>query len=160
MTSGSMIAGREIESRRALPEDDPFALSLVEQNHREGVAAVTLDALRDVDTAIHESVAHDLSVVVAARGADVSRREPHRGTRAEGRGGLSAARDGVMRDPQLRGWAVRLRKLRKAIDVVDGVGSDADDVKHRQNSKCKIQKSKVESPKPRALSPEPRVPKS
>jgi hypothetical protein len=36
----------------------------------------------------------------------------------------------VVRDPELRGGAVRVRELREAIDEVDGVGADADDVNH------------------------------
>src|SRR4030095_12673523 len=79
-------------------------------------------------------VAKAAAVVVGAGRADVLRAQPHRRASAQRRRHLPAARERVAADPHLGVRAVTLRIGGELIDVIDGIGTDADHVEHRSHA--------------------------
>ena len=83
-----------------------------------------------VDSPTRQLVADTVSVGVVARGSDVRGSQSERRAGAQGGRGLAAARDSMTGDPHLGLRAVGAGKLGQAIDVIDGVRADTDDVVH------------------------------
>ena len=124
------VAGSQVQTGVAVPEHDPLALHVIDENHRIRVGGVSYGGMRDLDAAARQLLADQTSAVVVACRTHIAGSQPHCRTRAQRSGGLAAARDRVMCNPHLGRRAVRLRELGETVDIVHRVGTYADDIEH------------------------------
>jgi hypothetical protein len=131
------------ERRVALPEHHTFAPAVIDEDDGECVLRMVDAGMLGIDSARLQLTPYECAVLVVAYHADVPGAQPHRRARAQCGRRLSAAQNGVMRYAQLGSLRVGMRELGQAVNVVDRVSADTDDVEHGASiCKCKVESAK------------------
>src|SRR5687768_162783 len=126
---GSDVGRQEPEPLTAMPQHGAAATG-IHKYHGAAIRRVAVDRAGHVDAPRYEGVPHELPVLVAPEGTNVTAAQAERGTRNGQSSSLSTAQKMALGDSGLPGGSHRRRVGRQLQHLVDRVRPNSHDIKH------------------------------